>query len=140
MEHFEILQVNDKPNFFVTHADIPFKIADYTLESYVKQMRYRVLDVMKEKLGADTSDEALRKAVEEHNEVCRILTEIGEMRKMENRSQSGFLHVPEGAYPAVPARDACRHQKAQGRCEALVPRPCFHRRQRDRRSHAHQAH
>ena len=52
MEHFEILQVNDKPNFFVTHADIPFKITDYTLDSYVKQMRYRVLDVMKEKLGA----------------------------------------------------------------------------------------
>ena len=94
MEHFEILQVNDKPNFFVTHADIPFKIADYTLESYVKQMRYRVLDVMKEKLGADTSDEALRKAVEEHNEVCRILTEIGEMRKMENPPITGYeYHV-----------------------------------------------
>ena len=56
MEHFEILQVNDKPNFFVTHADIPFKITDYTLESYVKQMRRRVLDVITEKLGADTSD------------------------------------------------------------------------------------
>ena len=94
MEHFEILQVNDKPNFFVTHADIPFKITDYTLESYVKQMRYRVLDVMKEKLGADTSDEALRKAVEEHNEVCRILTEIGEMRKMENPPITGYeYHV-----------------------------------------------
>ena len=94
MEHFEILQVNDKPNFFVTHADIPFKITDYTLDSYVKQMRYRVLDVMKEKLGADTSDEALRKAVEEHNEVCRILTEIGEMRKMENPPITGYeYHV-----------------------------------------------
>ena len=94
MEHFEILQVNDKPNFFVTHADIPFKITDYTLESYVKQMRRRVLDVMTEKLGADTSDEALRKAVEEHNEVCRILTEIGEMRKMENPPITGYeYHV-----------------------------------------------
>ena len=94
MEHFEILQVNDKPNFFVTHADIPFKITDYTLESYVKQMRRRVLDVMTEKLGADTSDEALRKAVEEHNEGCRILTEIGEMRKMENPPITGYeYHV-----------------------------------------------
>ena len=43
MEHFEILNVNDKPGFFVTHCDIPYKITDYTLDSYVKQMRLRVL-------------------------------------------------------------------------------------------------
>ena len=94
MEHFEVLKVNSKEKFFVTHTDMPLKITDYTLDSYVKQMRYRVLDVMKEKLGADTSDEALRKAVEEHNEVCRILTEIGEMRKMENPPITGYeYHV-----------------------------------------------
>ena len=33
MEHFEILQVNDKPNFFVTHTDMPFKITDYTIKA-----------------------------------------------------------------------------------------------------------
>ena len=44
MEHFEILQMNDKPNFFVTHCDIPYKITDYTLDSYVKQMRRRLLE------------------------------------------------------------------------------------------------
>ena len=33
MEHFEILQMNDKPNFFVTHCDIPYKIESYTLDS-----------------------------------------------------------------------------------------------------------
>ena len=39
-------------------------------------------------------NEALRKAVEEHNEVCRILTEIGEMRKMENPPITGYeYHV-----------------------------------------------
>ncbi|MBQ1805848.1 MAG: 2-hydroxyacyl-CoA dehydratase, partial [Oscillospiraceae bacterium] len=42
----------------------------------------------------DTSDEALRRAVEEHNEVCRILTEIGEMRKAENPVITGYeYHV-----------------------------------------------
>ncbi len=74
MEHFEILHVNDKPNFFVTHCDIPFKVTDYTLDSYVKQMRLRVLDVLTEKYGVDTSDEAIRAAVKEHNEVCSILS------------------------------------------------------------------
>ncbi len=94
MEHFEILQVNEKPNFFVTHADIPFKITDYTLEAYTKQMRLRVLDVMHEKYGVDTSDEALRKAVKEHNEVCEILTEIGELRKLPNPPITGYeFHV-----------------------------------------------
>ena len=94
MEHFEILQVNDKPNFFVTHADIPFKITDYTLDAYTKQMRLRVLDVMHEKYGVDTSDEALRRAVKEHNEVCEILTEIGELRKLPNPPITGYeFHV-----------------------------------------------
>ena len=51
MEHFEILKVNDKPNFFVTHTDMPFKITDYTVEGYRKQMRIRVLDRLTEVLA-----------------------------------------------------------------------------------------
>ena len=94
MEHFEILQVNDKPNFFVTHTDMPFKITDYTIEGYRKQMRIRVLDRLTEVFGVDTSDAAIRKAVEEHNEVCRIIQEIREMRKAENPVITGYeFHV-----------------------------------------------
>ena len=52
MEHFEILQMNDKPNFFVSHCDIPYKVTDYTLDSYVRQMRRRVLEPLAEKYGA----------------------------------------------------------------------------------------
>ena len=90
MEHFEILQVNDNPKFFVTHCDMPFKITDYTVEGYRRQMRVRVLDRLTEVFGVDTSDEALRKAVEEHNEVCRIISEISEMRKQENPIVTGY--------------------------------------------------
>ena len=94
MEHFEILKVNDKPNFFVTHCDMPYKITDYTLDSYVKQMRLRVLDVLTQKYGVDTSDAAIRKAVEEHNEVCSIISEISEMRKAENPVITGYeFHI-----------------------------------------------
>ena len=94
MEHFEILQVNDKPNFFVTHTDMPYKITDYTLDSYIRQMRLRVLDRMTEVFGVDTSDAAIRKAVEEHNEVCRIISEISEMRKADNPVITGYeFHV-----------------------------------------------
>ena len=94
MEHFELLNINDKPSFFVTHCDIPYKITDYTLDSYVKQMRLRVLDRITETFGVDTSDAAIRKAVEEHNEVCRIISEIADMRKAENPVITGYeFHV-----------------------------------------------
>ena len=94
MEHFEILQVNDKPNFFVTHTDMPFKITDYTIKAYVQQMQAHVLDRLHEVFGADTSDAAIRKAVAEHNEVCRIISEIREMCKAENPVITGYeFHV-----------------------------------------------
>ena len=82
--------MNDKPSFFVTHCDIPYKITDYTLDSYVKQMRLRVLDRLTEVFGVDTSDAAIRAAVAEHNEVCSIISEIGEMRKADNPVITGY--------------------------------------------------
>lgn len=93
-EHFEVLQVNDKPNFFVTHCDIPYKLEDYTIDGMTTQMRLRLLDVMHEKLGTDVSDKALLKAVEEHNKMCRIMTEIGDLRKEVNPPITGYeYHV-----------------------------------------------
>ena len=94
MEHFEILGVNSKPTFFVTHTDMPFKITDYTLDGYERQMQVRVLDRIHEVFGVDTSDAAIRKAVAEHNEVCKIISEIREMRKAENPVITGYeFHV-----------------------------------------------
>ena len=94
MEHFEILKVNSNPNFFVPHCDIPYKIESYTLESYVKQMRLRVLDRLTANYGVDTSDAAIRKAVAEHNEVCRLIQEIGEFRKADNPVITGYeFHI-----------------------------------------------
>ena len=94
MEHFEILKVNDNPNFFVTHTDMPFKITDYTIKAYVQQMQAHVLDRIHEVFGADVSDASIRKAVAEHNEVCRIISEIREMRKAENPVITGYeFHV-----------------------------------------------
>ena len=94
MEHFEILDINEKPNFFVTHTDMPFKITDYTLDGYERQMQVRVLDRLHEVFGVDVSDAAIRKAVEEHNEVCRIISEISEMRKKDKPVITGYeFHV-----------------------------------------------
>ena len=94
MEHFEILDINEKPNFFVTHTDMPFKITDYTLDGYERQMQVRVLDRLHEVFGVDVSDAAIRKAVEEHHEVCRIISEISELRKKDKPVITGYeFHV-----------------------------------------------
>ena len=93
-EHFEILKMNEKPNFFVTHTDMPYKIEDYTVRSYIKQMQIRLLDVMHESYGVDVSDAAIRKAVEEHNEVCRIIQEMAQLRKVDNPVITGYeFHI-----------------------------------------------
>ena len=94
MEHFEVLKVNSKEKFFVTHTDMPLKVTDYYIDSYTTQMREHVLNRLTETFGVDTSDEALRKAVKEHNEVCKIISEIAEMRKLDNPIITGYeFHV-----------------------------------------------
>ena len=90
MEHFEILNVNEKPDFFVTHTDMPLKVTDYYIDAYVEQMRVNVLDRLTEVFGVDTSDAALRAAVAEHNEMCAVISEIGEMRKAANPVITGY--------------------------------------------------
>lgn len=93
-EHFELLNLVENDKFFVSIADIPFKIEPHTIKHYANQMRIKVLNKLRDVYGVDTSDDALRKAVKEHNEVCRLITEIGEYRKEENPRITGYeFHV-----------------------------------------------
>ena len=94
MENIELVAGLPGEKFFVTHADIPYKVEDFTIAHYVRQIKNRVLDRLHEVYGVDISDEAIRKAVAEHNEVCRIITEIGEYRKLDNPPITGYeFHV-----------------------------------------------
>lgn len=90
LEHFEVLNLVNDDRFFVSFMDIPFKVEPHTVKHYAKQARQKILDRLTEVYGVDTSDEALLKAVEEHNEVCRLMTEIGEYRKEENTRITGY--------------------------------------------------
>ncbi len=93
-EHFELLNLVDNDKFFVSIADIPFKIMPHTIKHYKRQLQIKVLDKLHDVYGVDTSEAAMRKAVEEHNEVCRLITEIGEYRKEENPRITGYeFHV-----------------------------------------------
>lgn len=89
-EHFELLNLVEDERFFVSFMDVPFKIEAHTIKHFVHQARVKILDKLTEVYGIDTSDEALLKAVEEHNEVCRLMTEIGEYRKEENPRITGY--------------------------------------------------
>ena len=93
-EHFELLNLVANNKFFVSISDIPFKIEPHTVKHYVNQMQTKVLDRLHEVYDVDISEESLRKAVAEHNEVCRLITEIGEYRKEENPRITGYeFHV-----------------------------------------------
>ena len=89
-EHFEILNLIPNDKFFVSIPDIPFKIEPHTVKHYKNQLQTKVLDKLHEVYGADISEASLRKAVEEHNEVCRLITEIGEYRKEDNPRITGY--------------------------------------------------
>ena len=113
MEHFEVLKVNSKEKFFVTHTDMPLKVTDYYIDSYTTQMREHVLNRLTETFGVDTSDEALRKAVAEHNEVCKIISEIAEMRKLDEEDV---------------LRQICRHYMETSECARYISDEKVHQR------------
>ncbi|MBQ9647026.1 MAG: 2-hydroxyacyl-CoA dehydratase [Oscillospiraceae bacterium] len=93
-EHLDRMDIIKNPDFFVTFTDVPFKTNENSVEHFRKQLQAHVLDELSEKFGIDTSDEALMKAIEEHNEVCRIITEIGNYRKLDNPPITGYeFHV-----------------------------------------------
>ena len=93
-EHFELLNLVDNDKFFVSIADIPFKIMPHTIKHYKRQLQTKVLDKLRDVYGVDVSEKAMRKAVEEHNELCILITEIGEYRKEENPRITGYeFHV-----------------------------------------------
>lgn len=88
------MQVIQNPDFFCEFSDVPFKNTENSYQHFAEQLRAHVLTPLHEKFGIDVSDEALRKSVEEHNEVCRLINEIGEYRKLDNPTITGYeFHV-----------------------------------------------
>ncbi len=96
VENMELLKTMGKenPNFFHEYMEIAFKDTDSDVDLAVLQCTNHVLNPLKEKYGIDVSDAAIRKAVEEHNRVCRVIRAISEFRK-ENRPRiTGYeFHV-----------------------------------------------
>ena len=93
-EHFALLHPVQNDRFFTTIIDPPMKGDQTSLDYYKAQLQLKVLDALRDHYGVDTSDAALRAAIEKHNRLCRVITDIGDLRKQENPPLTGYeYHV-----------------------------------------------
>ena len=82
--------VIDNIKFKCEFMDVPFKKNENGIDHYEKQLKAHVLDFLHDNYGVDTSDEALRKTIEEHNEVCKLIRAIGDFRKLDHPTITGY--------------------------------------------------
>ena len=93
-EHLYLLNPIKHDNFFITILDPPMKGDQTNLDYYKVQIKKHMIGPMERVLGVDTSDEALRRAIERFNKLCRVITEIGNLRKLPNPPITGYeFHV-----------------------------------------------
>ncbi|MGM9542981.1 MAG: 2-hydroxyacyl-CoA dehydratase family protein [Candidatus Limivicinus sp.] len=94
LDSVEDMRIIDNDNFFCEFIDVPFKKTNIAYDHYRDQLRAHVLGKLHDNLGIDVSDEALMQAIEQHNEVCRLINEIGDYRKLANPTITGYeFHV-----------------------------------------------
>ena len=94
-EHLQRMSgIINNERFKCEFTDVPFKKTVNSIDHYEGQLQAHVLDFLRDNYGVDTSDEVLRKAIEEHNELCRIVQAIGEYRKLDQPTITGYeFHV-----------------------------------------------
>ena len=88
------MRIIDNDDFFCEFSDVPFKNNENGYQHFRGQLQAHVLEPLHERFGIDISNEAIMKAVEQHNEVCRLINEIGDYRKLDNPTITGYdFHV-----------------------------------------------
>lgn len=93
-EHFVLIHPVKNEKFFSTIIDPPMKGDENNLNYYKAQLQLKVVDKLRDELGVDVSEEAMLKAIEDHNEISRLITEMGDLRKLENPPITGYeFHV-----------------------------------------------
>ena len=104
-EHFFLINPVKNEKFFVTQIDPPMKGDETNLDYYKAQLKLKVVDKLHEEYGIDTSENAMRRAIDDHNEISRIITEIGDFRKADNPSITGYeFHVIQLVSQVCPHR------------------------------------
>ncbi len=93
-EHFDLLHPVKHEGFFTTIVDPPMKGDANNLEYYRVQLRVKLLEPLHAHFGVDISDEAIRAAIDGHNELSRVIEAIGARRRAANPNITGYeFHV-----------------------------------------------
>ena len=97
------MRIIDNDRFQCSFTDVPFKKTQNSIDHYEEQLQAHVLDFLHDGYGVDVSDEALCAAIERHNELCRLIQEIGDYRKLDVPTITGYeFHVLVLATMACP--------------------------------------
>ena len=89
-QYFEYCELIPNEKFFCTYLDMPLRKTEWHAGYYRRQIEQKIIQPLEKVYGVDFSEEKLRAAIEQHNEVCRILTEIGELRKLDLPPITGY--------------------------------------------------
>lgn len=95
-EYFDIMGLvkEQNPDFFLSMMDVPFVTTKAAYEHYENQLRRHILEPLEKVCGVDISDEAIRAAIDDHNDICGIISELGELRKLPNPPITSYeFHV-----------------------------------------------
>ena len=84
VENLHELDIMENPDFSYGIIDAPLKVTKHGTAFYTQQIREHFVKPLAEKFGVDFSDEAVRAAVKEHNEMCAVFEEISWLRREEN--------------------------------------------------------
>ncbi len=93
-QYFDYCKLIPKEKFFTSFIDMPLKKTAWHAGYFRRQIEQKIIEPLGRVYGVDFSEEKLRAAIEQHIEVCRIITEIGDMRKLPNPPITGYeFHV-----------------------------------------------
>ena len=93
-QYFDYCKLIPKEKFFISFIDMPLKKTCCPAGYFRRQIEQKIIEPLERVYGVDFSEEKLLAAIEQHNEVCRIISEIGDMRKLPNPPVTGYeFHV-----------------------------------------------
>lgn len=84
VENIHELKLIGNPRFGYGIIDAPLKVSPHGTKFYTDQIRRQFMEPLAANYGVDVSDEAIRAAVKEHNELCAIFEEMSALRKEAN--------------------------------------------------------
>ena len=103
-EHFDLLHPVKNDEFFSTIIDSPLKSDQAALDYYMTELQIKVVDRLAD-IGIDTSEAAMKAAIEDHNKISAVITEIGDLRKLPNPPITGYeFHVIQLVSEVCPHR------------------------------------